>query len=229
VAKKKRPSSRSPRPAKKSARKPPAKKPPESKAKPRDLIDLIEGGVKIIEGMVCKPARYPERFNEQRLTQEMKLRLVGKAAAGGTLPPSTAGPPRKVIWVDAGDEVLVHLDSMQVRLLDRTIVMSIDLETDQTGRTPLVCVYATGGPDDPAGLVATTDELPRGNALLAGRWGAAVQAACWSALLGLVTDHAKERGLEPLGISASRGALRLVAGKPPALAPGQPGISTTRK
>jgi hypothetical protein len=39
--------------------------------------------------------------------------------------------------VDAADEVLVHLDSIQVRFLDRMIVVSVDLETDQTSRAPL--------------------------------------------------------------------------------------------
>jgi hypothetical protein len=114
-----------------------------------------------------------------------------------------------VIWVDAGDELLVHLDSIRVRLLDRIIAVSIDLECDQTGRTPLICVFATGAADDPAGLFCATDELPRGNVLLAARWGDVVQSAVWASLLGLVQDHAAERHLVPVGLAASAGALRL--------------------
>jgi hypothetical protein len=49
-----------------------------------------------------------------------------------------------------------------------------------------------------------------------------VQSALWSSLLGLVNDHARERALEPLGITAAAGALQLVAGQPAALQPAQP-------
>jgi hypothetical protein len=120
--------------------------------------------------------------------------------------------PNKVIWVDGGDEVLVHLDSMLTRILDGVVIVSLDLETDQTGRTPLVVLFAVGAADDPAGLVAVTDEFPRGNGLLASRWGASVQAAAWAGLLGLATDHASERGASPLGIAAVKGQLSLSAG-----------------
>jgi len=69
-------------------------------------------------------------------------------------------------------------------------------------------------PDDPAGLVVVTDNLPRGNALLASRWGQALQAAMWASFLSLSTDHADERKSAPLGISASQGYLHLRSGAP---------------
>jgi hypothetical protein len=126
-----------------------------------------------------------------------------------------------VVWVDGGDEVLVHLDAAQVRILDRALLVSVDLETDQTGRTPLTVVLALGNATDPSGLVATTDEFPRGHGLLAARWGSALQAAVWSSLLGLAHDHATERGKAPRGLSAAPGLLTLHADDPlVALAPG---------
>jgi hypothetical protein len=198
------------------------KKAPAKRAARTFPFSLWREGLKIIDGLACQPLRYPERYSDRMLAAELGLRLAGKPAGGGTLPPAPAGPPPRVIWVDAGDEVIVHLDSIQARALDGLLAVSIDLECDQTGRKTLVSVFATGKPGDPAGLVCTTDELPRGNALLAGRWGAAVQSALWSSLLGLVNDHARERALEPLGITAAAGALQLVAGQPAALQPAQP-------
>jgi hypothetical protein len=117
-----------------------------------------------------------------------------------------------VIWVENGDEVLVHLDSMRVRVLDGIVLVSVDLETDQTGRTPLVVSFAVGKANDPAGLVAVTDEFPRGNGLLASRWGRALQAAAWASLLGVANDHATERASAPLGIAATQGRISLTAG-----------------
>ena len=108
--------------------------------------------------------------------------------------------------------MLVHLDSMQTVILDGVILVSVDLESDQTGRTTMVVSFAVGKANDPAGLIAVTDEFPRGNGILASRWGRALQAAAWSSLLALATDHATERSAAPLGISAIKGSLSLTAG-----------------
>ena len=120
--------------------------------------------------------------------------------------------PANAIWVDRGDEVLVHLDSVRTRVLDRLLLVSVDLETDQTGRASLVVPLALGNAEDPAGLVAVTDEHPRGNGALASRWGETVQAAIWSAVLGVARDQAEGRGVALVGISASKGAIKLHAG-----------------
>lgn len=160
------------------------------------------------------PVRYPARFDEPALASELGVRLVGTPADGARPSPDQAAATDKVVWVDNGDEVLVHLDSMRTRVLDRMLLVSVELETDQTGRSPLVVAFALGGGDDPAGLVAVSDELPRGNPVLAARWGRALQAAVWASLIGLASDHAAEQSLTPSGISAVNGSLRLHAGAP---------------
>lgn len=160
----------------------------------------------------CPPGyTIPDNLNETDLTTQVSVRLVGTAANGVPLP-AGASPPAKVIWVDHGSEVLVHLDSTAVRILDRMVLVSVDLETDQTGRTPLVCSFAVSGVGELGGLVATTDELPRGSGLLASAWGQQLQTAVWSSLLGLANDHAAERNLTPRALSATAGNLSLNAG-----------------
>ncbi|MGA9965992.1 MAG: hypothetical protein WBQ10_12400 [Terriglobales bacterium] len=154
------------------------------------------------------PYKIPDQFNEAALASTLSLRLAGTPADGSQMPVGAVAP-MKVIWVDKGDEVLVHLDSTQVRLLDGTLLFSVDLETDQTGRSPLVVTFAMGGANDPAGLVATTDEYPRGNGPLAARWGKGLQAALWASVLGLAQDHATERGLAARGIALAPGQLTL--------------------
>jgi hypothetical protein len=163
--------------------------------------------------MICYPLKYPPRYDEKSLGVELSHRIAGRPADGSATSILQTRFPTKVIWVDAGDELLVHLDSIRVALRDKLVAVSIDVECDQTGRTPLVCTFALGDQADPAGLFAVTDELPRGNGLLAARWGAAVQAAVWNSLLSLVKDHASERNLAPLGLTAVDGALALRAGE----------------
>jgi len=155
-----------------------------------------------------------DRLPEQALGPALAARLAGKPADGSVLLAQPGAPLQNVIWVDGGDEVLVHLDSVRVRVLNGSILISIDLETDQTGRTPLVVVFATGTLNDPAGLVAVTDELPRGNAALAGRWGPIVRDAVWSALQAIAADFAATHKLAPRGISATQGVLVFQAGEP---------------
>jgi hypothetical protein len=168
---------------------------------------------------------YKDRFGEAALAQELRVRLAG-APADGSAPASAS--PAQVIWVDAGDEVLVHLDSIQVRILNRIIIVSVDLETDQTGRAPLICSYALGSLRDQAGLIATTHELARGNRLLAARWGPVLQSALWAALTGLAKDHAGERGQQGYAIHALPGRITLKSAVVPPVALSTP-VVTTRK
>jgi hypothetical protein len=145
--------------------------------------------------------RNPDRLDEAGLAKELRTRLTGSAADGSAA--AVAAP--QVVWVDAGDEVLVHLDSIQVRILDRLIVVSVDLETDQTGRAPLIVPFSLGGLRDQAGLVATTSELAHGHRLLAARWGAVLQSALWAALTGIAKEHGDERGQQAYAMHALPG------------------------
>jgi hypothetical protein len=164
----------------------------------------------------CPPAgpayKIPDRLAAGALATALQTTLAGNPADGSPPPAAVATAPAKVVWVDHGDEVLVHLDSLKTEVADGRLLVSLDLESDQTGRTPLVMAFALGGANDPAGLVAVTETYPRGNALLASRWGEAVQAAVWSGLLNLAQDHANERGSAPRGIAAVAGTLQFHAG-----------------
>jgi hypothetical protein len=158
------------------------------------------------------PLRIPDILDEAALTHQMTIRLPGTPADGR---PPTAQLSQTIIWVDHGDEVLVHLDSVRTKLLNNHLLVSVDLETDQTGRSPLIVVLAFAASiTDPAGLVATTDEYPRGHGQLAARWGRPLQAAVWASVISLAQDHAAERNLAPQTIAVTTGALRFQAGAP---------------
>jgi len=140
----------------------------------------------------------------------LATRLAG-TPADGSAPSGTT--PLSVVWVDQGDAVLVHLDSVAVRFVDQTVLVSMDLECDQTGRTTMVVAFALGAAaTSGAALLAATETFPRGNALVAARWGAVIRNAAWSAFLNLAIDHATERDLAPGGLSLAGGQLQLTAG-----------------
>ena len=156
------------------------------------------------------PTTIPDYLDGPAIAGYLTARLAGTPADGSA---ASGATPAEVVWVDGGDEVLVHLDGTSTQIVGQTVLVSIDLECDQTGRTPLVVAFALPSTQE-AGLVIATDEYPRGNGLLASRWGPAVQAAAWSAMLTLANDHASERGLAPLGLAVTNGRLHLVAGQP---------------
>ncbi len=151
-------------------------------------------------------------MDEPTLAGLLGVRLADTPADGSA--PSGAALA-SVVWVDQGDAVLAHLDSVAVRFVGQTVLVSMDLECDQTGRTPMVVAFAlSSDASTGAGLVAVTEEFPRGNALLAARWGAVVRNAAWSAMVQLATDHAAERNLAPGGLSLSGGQFYLTAAAP---------------
>lgn len=160
----------------------------------------------------CPPPQIEDSYAPAQLAPALSVRLVG-TPADGSQPPVTP-PSGSVIWVDQGDEVLVHLESTQVRLQSSCLLVSVDLETDQTGRQSMVMAFSVSDGADGAGLIATTDDLPRGNGFLAARWGHVLQSAMWTAILNMSKQHAFERQKAPNGISIANGTLNFHAGEP---------------
>jgi hypothetical protein len=157
------------------------------------------------------PPRIPDQLDATALGAALSLRLSGTPADGSRPPDPSSSPLSEVVWVENGDEVLVHLDSTKVQILPRTVLVSVDLETDQTGRQPLVVVLSLGDGTDNAGLIGTTDEIPRGNGLLAARWGHALQASVWATLMQMAQEHGFERSRAPRGITVVNGLLNFHA------------------
>lgn len=164
----------------------------------------------------CPPPKIADQYTAPELAQALSVQLVGTPADGSRTPAAPVSGP--VVWVEKGDEVLIHLDTTQVRMQNGCLLVSIDLESDQTGRQPLIMALSLSDGTDGGGLIATSDELPRGNALLAARWGGALQSAVWASLLKMSQQHAFEREKAPRGISISGDSLHFHADTPLAAA-----------
>ena len=156
--------------------------------------------------------RIPDSLPPPQLAAWIRTRLLVDVATSLAAP---SGLPTRLVWVERGEEVLVYPDSVKVAIQSGALMISVDLECDQTGRQPLIVTLALGDQEDNAGLIAVTDELPRGNAVLAARWGTALLNAVWSALVELARSHAAERETFARGFALSGDALHLVAGPAP--------------
>jgi hypothetical protein len=162
--------------------------------------------------------RIADSFTPVQIAAWIRSRLVVDTGPAAPRPPtlSRAAASRliRVVWVERGDEVVVHCDSVKVAIHGGALLVSIDLECDQTGRQPLIVTLSLGGTGDAAGLIAMTDELPRGDGVLAARWGAAVQHAVWGALIELARQHATERDTFARGLVLKGEELHVISGPP---------------
>lgn len=140
------------------------------------------------------PRQIPDEITPGALAALLRVRIAGTPASVGEAG-SSAGA-RAVVWIDCGDEVIVHLDSLETRVVSNVLLVGVDLETDETGRQTLVVPLAPGtSPDDELTLV--TEDLPRGHAELAARWGRILQEAVFAALEDMAHTHAEERLTAP--------------------------------
>jgi hypothetical protein len=105
----------------------------------------------------------------------------------------------KVVWSLGGCEVLVHLDGITARSTSGAVAVVVPVESDQTGRVDLPVVFAVGTDERETGLLAATAARPPGPVALAGRWGEAVQALAWDALLQVAVALAARAGTDARG------------------------------
>lgn len=117
----------------------------------------------------------------------------------------------QVIWEQAGSELLVHLKHTRVAVLDGLVLVGITVETVETERTEVTVPFAVGRTDRLAGMVVTTEPVPRGPEVIIDRWGEAIIAAAWQILLDVVATLCSRVGVDTTGTPLLPGAI--VAGK----------------
>ncbi len=112
-----------------------------------------------------------------------------------------------LVWAEAGDEVVVDLARTRVAIRTGMVLIAIVLQTDDTEPTELVVPLAIGTPQDIAGLLAVTPRAPEGPAGLVLRWGDAVIAAAWGAMVEVITELAGAAGSDERGAPLQPAAL----------------------
>ncbi len=113
----------------------------------------------------------------------------------------------RLVWAEAGDEVVVDLTRTRVAVRTGVVLIAINLQTDDTQPTELVVPLAIGTPKEISGLLAVTPRAPEGPAGLVLRWGDAVIAAAWGALIDVVAELAQAAGSDELGAPLQPAAL----------------------
>lgn len=126
-------------------------------------------------------------------------RDIGHRLAGTPVGPAAPDPDEPVAWVDAGDEVIVHGRSVRARIEGHALLLTVELESEETGKRALTVPFALAGSTAIAGSVY-------GDPHLVSRWGHILQDALWSALRGVAGPSGS------LSLDAKRVVLRIDAG-----------------
>ena len=122
-----------------------------------------------------------------------------------------AGGEEVTLWAERGDRVLVHAAGTTAEVFPRGLVITVPLETAETGRAPVSVALALPSGDEEPDRVMATEEDAEGEPILVGRWGAALQEALYGSLLEVLEEKARASGGEPLGFHVKDGAVTLVA------------------
>jgi hypothetical protein len=140
-------------------------------------------------------------------------------AAGARLPEDPNQLPTVVLWQDGPAALLVEVSAITVRLDEGLVSVGIPVRCDQLprGREVITVDFVLGTPTRPTGLLAAATE-PRGSRLIVERWGEALTALAWQALLDAVGGIAGAAGtdddgavLVPTALTASANGLAIIA------------------
>jgi hypothetical protein len=116
--------------------------------------------------------------------------------------------PAAFVWTDADDEVVVHADKTRVATGDGVVAIALTLECVETdGAAEVVVPFGCGSNHNPAGMITATETRPRGPAVLVDRWGEAIIATAWQALLDIADGVASGAGTDIDGRPLRAGAI----------------------
>jgi hypothetical protein len=127
--------------------------------------------------------------------------------------------PRAVVWRAGTDALLVLLDTISVRTGEGVVTVAVAVACDELSsdrRTRVEIDFVVGTNERPTGLLAAATP-PRGPELIVERWGDALVALAWQALLDSAAGLAAEAGsdldgagLLPTSWTASRDGIAIV-------------------
>jgi hypothetical protein len=122
-----------------------------------------------------------------------------------------------VLWREGERELLVRQADVSARFALGVVAVSIPVFCDQVGEAVVHVTFVIGDPSRPAGLLAGTEDRPRGPAAVVDAWGDSLVAFAWQVLIEVVANVAGEAGrdvdgspLMPIGIGASAEGLFVV-------------------
>jgi hypothetical protein len=122
-----------------------------------------------------------------------------------------------VLLVDGDSELIVDPAHSRVLTADGLILVVLGVDCDQTGPTEVTIPFGVGTEEANAGMIATTEQRPRGPEIVVGRWGEALIALAWEALISVLAGLTRHAGTDldvapliPTGVTAAKGSIAVL-------------------
>lgn len=122
-----------------------------------------------------------------------------------------------VLLTDGDSELLVDPARSRALIGEGVILVALGVECDQTGAAEVTVPFAVGSAQATAGMIMATERVPRGPAIVTGRWGEALVAMAWEALVGVTAGLSRHVGgdldaapLIPGALAAAPGSITVV-------------------
>ena len=143
-----------------------------------------------------------------------KLASVAAITAAGLPMGADAG---QVVWSQGGNELLVMLAKVAIHVDHGIALVDIPVSCDQQAEGRITVAFAVGDDRRPAGMLAVTEDRPRGPRIVVDVWGESLTAFAWQVLLTVSTAVAGSAGddvdgapLIPAGLTATGDGLRIL-------------------
>jgi hypothetical protein len=136
---------------------------------------------------------------------------ITKAFQDAVCGPAHLGSP-EVIWSDGGAQILLYAAKLRAITQGNVLIVAVDTESAEFGVAPLIVRFVFGSEQEPAFLVAATDETALGHPQVAARWGDLFRDVIWAAFARLAQVSAA--GKTPAGLRLSPAGLELATDEP---------------
>lgn len=141
---------------------------------------------------------------------------ITKAFQDAVRGPAHLGSP-EVIWSDGGAQLLLYAAKLRAITQGNVLIVAVDTESAEFGVAPLIVRFVFGSEQEPAFLVAATDETALGHPQVAARWGDLFRDVIWAAFARLAEVSAA--GQTPAGLRLSPAGLELTTHEPVPVVP----------
>ena len=122
-----------------------------------------------------------------------------------------------VVWTEGSSELLVIVAKVLVRVDQGVVLVTIPVSCNQVPHADIDVGFAVGDDERQAGLLATTEDRPRGPRAVVDIWGEALTAFAWqivlsvtSGIAGATGEDADRAPLVPAALTASPNGLRVL-------------------
>ena len=117
-----------------------------------------------------------------------------------------------MLLTDGDSERPVDLARSRALIDEGLVLVVLGVDCDQTGPAEVVVPFAVGSEGATAGMIMTTEPVPRGPAVVTGRWGEALVAMAWEALVAVTAGLSRHVGTDLDAAPLIPGALVATSG-----------------